>query len=72
MAEAGLQPVPEAVAAEEGFATGKSVLELWTAEPRNGNNPHQRRGLGRREFSIMDAEQLRLPGRVDDSGSLSA
>jgi hypothetical protein len=38
LAEAGLQPVPEAAAAEEGFAAGKSVLERWTAARLTGNN----------------------------------
>lgn len=37
-----------------------------------GIDMRQLRELGTKEFSIMDAEHIRLPVRVDASGSLSA
>lgn len=37
-----------------------------------GIDMRQLRELGTKEFSIMDAEHIRLPVRVDASGSMSA
>ncbi len=49
-----------------------SVRELISMFRHHGIDMRKLRELETKEFSIMDAKHIRLPGRVDASGSLSA